>query len=80
MHENKAHATKGRDNQLKPYQVNNALMKKSKKDAIFMHCLPAHRGQEVTTGVIDGDKSVVFDQAENRLHVQKAILRWCLNV
>ena len=55
-------------------------MKKSKKDAIFMHCLPAHRGQEVTADVLDGVKSVVFDQAENRLHVQKAILRWCLNV
>ena len=80
MHENKAHTTKGRDNQLKPYQVNSALMKKSKKDAIFMHCLPAHRGQEVTADVLDGVKSVVFDQAENRLHVQKAILRWCLNV
>lgn len=62
----------------KPYQVNAALMAKAKPDAIFMHCLPAHRGEEVTNDVMDGPQSVVFDEAENRLHVQKAILAWCL--
>lgn len=63
---------------LKPYQVNDALMKLAKKDAIFMHCLPAHRNEEVTDSVIDGKQSVVFDEAENRLHIQKAILLWCM--
>jgi ornithine carbamoyltransferase len=71
-------ATK-RQNLLKPYQVNAALMKRAKKDAIFMHCLPAHRGEEVTDEVIDGPQSVVFDEAENRLHAQKAILAWALS-
>ena len=70
-------ATK-RQNLLKPYQVNAALMKRAKKDALFMHCLPAHRGDEVTDEVIDGPQSVVFDEAENRLHAQKAILAWTL--
>ena len=70
-------ATK-RQNLLRPYQVNVELMKLAKKDAIFMHCLPAHRGQEVTDDVIDGPQSVVFDEAENRLHAQKAILAWAL--
>ena len=70
-------ATK-RQNLLKPYQVNGALMKRAKKDALFMHCLPAHRGDEVTDEVIDGPQSVVFDEAENRLHAQKAILAWAL--
>jgi ornithine carbamoyltransferase len=64
---------------LKPYQVNGALMKLAAKDAIFMHCLPAHRGDEVTDDVIDGPQSVVFDEAENRLHAQKAILAWALS-
>jgi len=67
-----------RHNQLKPYQVNAALMAAAKPDAIFMHCLPAHREEEVTSEVFDGPQSVVFDEAENRLHVQKGILRWCL--
>ncbi|MBN9274154.1 MAG: ornithine carbamoyltransferase [Mesorhizobium sp.] len=61
-----------------PFQVNEALMKHAKPDALFMHCLPAHRGEEVTDAVIDGPHSVVFDEAENRLHAQKAVLAWCL--
>ena len=67
-----------RHNLLKPYQVNGRLMARAKPDAIFMHCLPAHRGDEVTDEVIDGPQSVVFDEAENRLHAQKGILAWCL--
>ncbi len=70
-------ATK-RHNMLKRYQVNERLMSRAAKDAVFMHCLPAHRGQEVTDEVIDGPQSVVFDEAENRLHAQKAVLLWCL--
>lgn len=62
----------------KPYQVNAALVKKAKKDAIVMHCLPAHRGFEITDEVIDGPRSVVFDQAENRLHAQKALLEFLM--
>jgi len=67
-----------RHNLLAPYQVNEQVMALAKPDAIFMHCLPAHRGEEVTAGVIDGPQSVVWDEAENRLHAQKAILCWCL--
>ena len=68
-----------RHNLLSRYQVNGKLMAKAKPDAIFMHCLPAHRGEEVTDEVMDGPQSVVFDEAENRLHAQKGILTWCLN-
>jgi len=67
-----------RKQMLGPYAVDSDLMRKAKKDAIFMHCLPAYRGNEVTAEVIDGPQSVVFDEAENRLHAQKAILAWCL--
>jgi ornithine carbamoyltransferase len=61
------------------YQVNEALFSQAASDAVFLHCLPAHRGSEVTEGVIDSDRSIVFDQSENRLHVQKAILLTLLN-
>jgi len=67
-----------RHNLLAPYRVNEALMARAARDAIFMHCLPAHRGEEVTAGVIDGPQSVVFDEAENRLHAQKGVLAWVL--
>jgi len=67
-----------RHNLLKGYQVNERLMKWARPDAIFMHCLPAHRGEEVAAGVIDGPQSAVWDEAENRLHAQKGILAWCL--
>jgi ornithine carbamoyltransferase len=68
-----------RHNLLMPYQVDQRVMELAKPGAIFMHCLPAHRGEEVTAEVIDGPQSVVWDEAENRLHAQKAILCWCLN-
>jgi ornithine carbamoyltransferase len=67
-----------RHNILAPYQVNEALMKRAKSDAIFMHCLPAHRNEEVTDQVFDGPQSLVLDEAENRMHIQKAILLHCL--
>ena len=69
-----------RHNLLRAYQVNDALMAAAKPDALFMHCLPAHREEEVTNAVMDGPQSVIWDEAENRLHAQKAILRWCLGV
>ena len=64
---------------LSEYQVNDTLMNAAAKNSIFLHCLPAHRGEEVTAEVIDGPKSVVIREAENRLHAQKSILKWCLN-
>ena len=67
-----------RHNLLRSYQVDDRLMALAKDDAIFMHCLPAHRGDEVTASVIDGPQSVIWDEAENRLHAQKGILYWCL--
>jgi ornithine carbamoyltransferase len=77
MHDSQT-ARERRHNQLRPYQVDDALMAEAKPDALFMHCLPAHRNEEVTSSVMDGSHSVVFDEAENRLHAQKAIMRWCL--
>jgi ornithine carbamoyltransferase len=68
-----------RHNLLKRHQVNSKLMSRAKPDALFMHCLPAHRGEEVTDEVMDGPQSVVLDEAENRMHAQKGILAWCLN-
>ena len=73
-------ARERRHNQLRAYQVNESLMAAAKPDALFMHCLPAHRNDEVTSAVMDGPHSVVFDEAENRLHAQKAVMRWCLGV
>ena len=66
-----------RHNLLRPYQINARLMARARPDALFMHCLPAHRGEEVTDDVIDGPQSVVFEEAENRLHAQKGVLTWC---
>lgn len=71
-------ARERRHNQLRGYQVNDALMALAKPDALFMHCLPAHRDYEATSSVMDGPHSVIFDEAENRLHAQKAVMRWCL--
>ena len=71
-------ARERRHNQLRGYQVNDALMAQAKDDALFMHCLPAHRDDEATSSVMDGPHSVIFDEAENRLHAQKAIMRYCL--
>jgi ornithine carbamoyltransferase len=74
---NQEHKARGH-NVFMPFQVNAELMKKADPKALFMHCLPAHRGEEVTDEVIDGPQSVVFDEAENRLHAQKSVLAWCL--
>ncbi|MFN4288196.1 MAG: ornithine carbamoyltransferase [Brevundimonas sp.] len=63
---------------LEPYGVDEALMDRAAQDAVFLHCLPAHRGEEVTDAVIDGPRSLVWDEAENRIHAQKAVLAWCL--
>jgi ornithine carbamoyltransferase len=79
MHDSQT-AKERRHNQLRPYQVNQELMRHAKDDALFMHCLPAHREEEVTSAVMDGANSVIFDEAENRLHAQKAIMLWCLGV
>ena len=68
-----------RHNLLSPYRVDRRLMDRAAKDAIFMHCLPAHREEEVTADVLDGPQSVIWDEAENRLHAQKGILAWCLS-
>jgi len=71
-------ARERRHNQLRGFQVNEELMSHAKEDALFMHCLPAHRNEEATNAVMDGPNSAVFDEAENRLHAQKAIMKWCL--
>ena len=71
-------ARERRHNLLRPYQVNEELMSHAKPDALFMHCLPAHRDEEASSAVMDGPHSVIFDEAENRLHAQKAIMRWCV--
>ena len=73
-------ARERRHNQLRSYQVNADLMSRAKPEALFMHCLPAHRDDEATSEVMDGPQSVIFDEAENRLHAQKAIIRHCLGV
>lgn len=69
-----------RHNMLKPFQINKKIMEKAASDAIFMHCLPAHRDEEATAEVLDGPQSVIFDEAENRLHAQKAVIRWCMGL
>ncbi len=79
MHDSQS-SRERRHNQLRPYQVNAALMASAGPEAIFMHCLPAHRDEEVTSEVMDGAQSVVWDEAENRLHAQKAIMRHCLGL
>ncbi|MBT8152611.1 ornithine carbamoyltransferase [Epibacterium ulvae] len=79
MHDSQS-SKERRHNMLRSYQVNDALMAHAKPDALFMHCLPAHREEEVTSAVMDGPQSVIFDEAENRLHAQKAVMRYCLGV
>ncbi|MEL6678465.1 MAG: ornithine carbamoyltransferase [Pseudomonadota bacterium] len=71
-------ARERRHNLLRPYQVNAELLAHAKPDALFMHCLPAHREEEATSEIMDGPQSVIFDEAENRLHAQKGVLKWCL--
>ena len=76
-----AHANRNeRVDAFRAFQVNEALMSQAAPNAVFLHCLPAHRGEEVTDGVLDGPQSLAWDEAENRMHAQKAILRWCLGV
>lgn len=75
-----ASARERRHNMLLPYRIDADLMAQAKPDALVMHCLPAHRGDEITSDVMDGPQSVIFDEAENRLHAQKAIMRYCLGV
>jgi len=70
--------SKEKERVFSPYQINGKLLKQAKKDAIVLHCLPAHRGEEITEEVMDGSQSRVWDQAENRLHVQKALLEMFL--
>ena len=70
--------TKKKKKILKSFQVNEKIMSKAKKDSIFMHCLPASRGEEVTNEIIDGKRSAVWLEALNRIHVQKSIIQWCL--
>lgn len=77
MHD-EASAREKRHAMLRPFQVNEKLMEVAGSQALFMHCLPAHRGEEATSAVMDGPQSVIFDEAENRLHAQKAVMRWCL--
>ena len=79
MHDSQS-AKERRHNLLRSYQVNDALMAYAKDEALFMHCLPAHREEEATSSVMDGPASVIFDEAENRLHAQKAIMRHCLGL
>ena len=79
MHDSQS-AKERRHNLLRSYQVNDALMAHAKDEALFMHCLPAHREEEATSSVMDGPASVIFDEAENRLHAQKAIMRHCLGL
>ena len=80
MSDEKDGASVNRHNMLAPYQVNAALLTHAASDAIVMHCLPAHRGEEITDEVMDGPQSVVFDEAENRLHAQKGVLLWALGL
>jgi ornithine carbamoyltransferase len=80
MSDEAAEATASRHNLLAPYQLNARLLRGAAPDAIVMHCLPAHRGEEITDEVLDGPQSVVFDEAENRLHAQKGVLLWALGV
>ena len=80
MSDEKTAATQNRHNLLLPYQVNTQLLRHAAPDAIVMHCLPAHRGEEITDEVMDGPQSVVFDEAENRLHAQKGVLLWALGL
>ena len=80
MNDEQDQAKINRHNLLKPYQLNQRLLKSAAPDAIVMHCLPAHRGEEITDEVMDGPQSVVFDEAENRLHAQKGVLLWALGL